>query len=108
MSTIPEYFFPAKTHTLSSLNTLQNPIPGLHTPNDSLTSPDSPQLTHIVSRAASAETEGAIRYAAEQGSPLSRLLTLSSATSYSGSKNCPNVWLFQKNELTTNQENSVK
>jgi hypothetical protein len=82
VSTIPEYFFPAETHTLSSLNTLQNPIPGLLTPNDSLTSPDSPQLTHIVSRAASAETEGAIRYAAEQGSPLSRLLTLSSAASY--------------------------
>ena len=27
---------------------------------------------------------------------------------YSDSKNCPNVWLFQKDELTTNQENSVK
>ena len=28
--------------------------------------------------------------------------------SCSGSKNCPNVWLFWKDELTTNQENSVK
>ena len=27
---------------------------------------------------------------------------------YSGSKNCFNVWLFWKDELTTNQENSVK
>jgi hypothetical protein len=27
---------------------------------------------------------------------------------YSGSKNRPNVWLFWKDELTTNQEDSVK
>jgi hypothetical protein len=27
---------------------------------------------------------------------------------YSGSKNCPNVWLFWNDKLTTNQRNSVK
>ena len=28
--------------------------------------------------------------------------------SYSGSKNCLNIWLFWKDELATNQKNSVK
>ena len=82
MSTNPEYFFPTETHTLSSLNTLQNPIPGLLTSNDSLTTPGSLQLTYIVSRAAFAETEGEIHYTAKQGSPLSHLLTLSSVANY--------------------------
>ena len=82
MSTIPEYFFPAETHTLSSLNTLQNPIPGLLTSDKSLTSPDSPQFTHIISRAAFPKTKGKICCAAEQGSPLLHLLTLSSVASY--------------------------
>ena len=82
MSTISEYFFPVETHTLSSLNILQNPIPGLLTSDDSLTIPNSPQFTHIVSRAASAKTKGKIYYAAKQGSSLSHLLTLSSVTSH--------------------------
>jgi hypothetical protein len=82
VSNIPEYLFPTETHTLSFLNTLQNPIPGLLTPNNSLTTANSPKLTHIVSRAAFTETKGEIHRTIEEGSPLSCLLTLSSVASY--------------------------
>ena len=82
MSNIPEYLFPIKTHTHSSLNTLQHPISGLLTPHDSLTTANSPERTHIVSRATSAETKVEIHHTVKEGSPLSHLFTLLSVASY--------------------------
>jgi hypothetical protein len=35
-------------------------------------------------------------------------ISVSSRVSYSGSKYCPNVWLFWKDELTINQEHYIK
>ena len=68
MSNLSKYYFPAETHTPFSLNTLQNPIPGLLTLNDSLTTANSSELTHIVSKATFTKIEGEIHHTIEQES----------------------------------------